>query len=271
MLEVVVTQYINVFMNDQPKTIQMKNTVTPYLKERGYIISRVYREDAKFNFVIGGDGTFLRAVRESGFSPIPFVGINTGHLGFFQEIDTENYMEYLDMLLKGEYTVDSLQLLSARIETSAWSYDIDVVNEFFISTNDFHLLQMLLDFDGVRIIDQSADGLIVSTPAGSTAYNLSADGAILYQTLEGFQVTTVSPIQSKRYTSLPSSIVVPSHSTLQLHINPEDSDRIIVMADGVNHKFKGVERIIFCAPKRHIKKVAFTNNWYWHNLKDKFL
>lgn len=264
-------QYINVFMNDQPKTIAMKNAVTPYLEDRGYIISRVFREDAKFNFVIGGDGTFLRAVRESGFSTIPFVGINTGHLGFFQEIDAVNYIEYLDLLLKEEYTVDSLQLLSAKIETSSWSYDLNVVNEFFVSTVDFHLLQMLLDFDGVRIIDQSADGLIVSTPAGSTAYNLSADGAILYQTLEGFQVTTVSPIQSKRYTSLPSSIVVPSHSVLQLHINPDDAERIRVMADGVERQFKGVKSIIFCSTDKYIKRVAFTKNWYWHNLKDKFL
>lgn len=262
---------INLFMNNQPQTIEMKNKIAAFLHDEGYTLSRIYSDKADFNIVIGGDGTFLRAVRESGFSTIPFVGINTGHLGFFQEIDSENWKIYLQLLIDGQYSLDRLQLLRAKIDTLSWTYTVDVVNEFFVSANDYHLLKVVLEFDGVPIIDQYGDGIIVSTPSGSTAYNLSAKGAILYQTLEGFQLTTVSPIQSKRYDSLPSSIVVPSRSVLKLLVEDVDRDRISFLADGVIHHFRGVKSIEFTAPKQHIQRVAFTRNWYWYNLKDKFL
>lgn len=258
-------------MNDKEKTIKMKNRIEPILNEAGFQFTRIYRSDALFNIVIGGDGTFLRAVRDSNFSKIPFVGINTGHLGFFQEIDIENYKVYLQKLIDGDYSVDSLKLLEGKIETTSWTYRVKAVNEFFISSNDARLLQMRLYFDDIELIYQAGDGFIVSTPAGSTAYNLSAGGAILYQTLDGYQINTVSPIKSKRYNSLPSAIVIPSYSKLKFVVDEEDYERIQINADGVTHKYLGVKSIEFSVPDQYLHRVSFTKDWYWHNLKDKFL
>lgn len=263
--------WINLFVNPSKKSERVKKRIVAYFETHGYAISRIYRDDAKYNVVIGGDGTFLRAAHSSGFSSIPFVGINTGHLGFFQEIDLTSPEHYLDRLLAGDYHVDSLHLLQAIIETDAWCYELLAINEFVLTSTTTRIVHFSVRFDDVSLIDLACDGLLLSTPAGSTAYNLSAGGSILYQTLEGFQFTALNPVRSKRFPTLPASIVVPSHSVCEVCISADDADSLCVATDGMEQNFKGLQRISFCDPKRTIKRVVFNPDWYWYNLKDKFL
>lgn len=265
------TKLINIFMNHSEASNRIKDKILPIFSSLGYDISRIYRQDAEYNFVIGGDGTFLHAVHNSYFSNIPFVGINTGHLGFYQEIDANNIDCYMQRLFNHEYLTDTLSLLECTVETDAWTYTLKAVNEFVIKPVDPHLLHMEVSFDRISLIDQVGDGIIFSTPAGSTAYNLSAGGSILYQTLKGYQIRAISPIKSKRYNSLPSSIVVPSTSVCELKFDINDANRIMIVNDGIVNKYRGIRRITLSSPEETIQRIVFDKDLYWRNLKDKFL
>ncbi len=260
---------INLFMKPGADSIPVHSRVESFFEEHGFKIYHLYQDDCAFNIVIGGDGSFLRAVHMSRFSAIPFVGINTGHLGFFQEISVSNLEEYLNLLIQGQFEISPLALLSAEIQTSSWTYHLKAVNEFVIQSNDFKMLHLNLSIDDVPFINSSGDGMIISTPAGSTAYNLSAGGSILHQTLSGYQVAAISPLRSRSYDSLPSSLVLPATSRTTLHTEPKDWDRIKIICDGQAHHFLEVKKITLYVPEETVQRVVFHRNWYWHNLREK--
>lgn len=262
---------VNLFTNRSSRSVATKDQIIRGLEQRGFCVSRLYDPTAEYNIVIGGDGTFLRAAHASRFSEIPFVGIHTGHLGFFQEVVMERLDEYLDLLKEKKHSIDTLHLLKATVKTNSWSYELLAINEFVITTDKTRLLHFKVSFDNIDLIDLAADGLLISTPSGSTAYNLSAGGSILYQTLEGYQFTVLSSAKSKRYKALPASIVVPSHSVLDIKTDAADRDSISVVTDGMSHRYLGLESIRIQNAGRSIHRAVFKQDWYWHNLKDKFL
>lgn len=265
------SRYVNIFISSSPESIRLEETIQGLFEQNGFTCSRIFREDAEYNIAIGGDGTFLNAVRESRYSEIPFLGINTGHLGFFQTIDVENMEELLERFFSGEYYIDHLHLLEATIITSSFTYRKYAVNEFFLTSADHRILRTQMGTDQIPMIDHAGDGIILSTPQGSTAYNLSAGGAILYQTLEGYQIATVSSLQSSRFRTLPSSIVVPSKTVSTFHIEPEDQDRVLLIIDGITKRFAGLKSLEFKLSDKAVKRVLFHADWYWRNLKEKFL
>lgn len=264
-------ELINLYVNQNERSNTIKEVFLRACAARDIAISRTFDENADFNVVIGGDGAFLRAVRTTDFSTIPFFGINTGHLGFYQEVNENRIEEYLDRLQNGEYRTDTLGLLSAKVDTNAWSYDLFAVNEFSIQTNDKHILHLDVIFDGIHLESIAGDGVILSTPSGSTAYNLSAGGAILYQTLEGYQFAPLSPIGSKEYRSLPASIVVPSTSVCEIVPRVSERGGLTITADGFRQNYLEIHKVTVTVPKNAIQRIVFEPNWYWLNLKDKFL
>lgn len=262
---------VNLFVKPEPTSESAQDCVERFFKAHGFRISHMYRNDARYNVVIGGDGTFLRAVHTSHFSDIPFVGINTGHLGFFQEISRDDIEEHLELLLAGQATVSHLACLQATIETSAWTYRLSALNEFVVQSNDHRIIHLNVAIDGVPFINASGDGMIVSTPSGSTAYNLSAGGSMLHQTLEGYQLTAINPIHSNTYDSLPSSLVLPASSTTHLVAPEEDRDRIVLIGDGFTHHFCEVQSIRLELAPHAIHRIVFQPNWYWRNLREKLI
>lgn len=262
---------VNLFTKPVPQSIILQKQLQDFLKDKNCKINRIFQQDALYNVVIGGDGTFLRAAHESDFSKIPFVGINTGHLGFFQESDAESMGTNLKKLFSGDYYIDELNLIKATIVTSSWTYELWCVNEFALKSSNEGVGRFDVSIDGVPLINQSGDGLMISTPSGSTAYNLSAGGSILYQTLQGFQITPISPLHSKSYNCLPASLVVPSGSVCTVSFGSMDTEKLELAFDGRLRVFHGLKKVIFTQPGRAISRVAFNPNWYWYNLKEKFL
>ncbi len=262
---------INLFMKPGAASLAIKETLERDLQPEGFEISRVVRKDASFNAVIGGDGTFLKAVHESHFSEIPFWGINTGTLGFFQESDAASLGRNLQKLVHGQYFKDELLLLHAEIVTGSWTYQRWCVNEFAVKSKVHKTVHAKLSVDDIPLLHLAGDGLIFSTPSGSTAYNLSAGGAILYQTLDGYQITPLDQLQSKSYDALPASIVLPSSSESVVSFTPEEAKRIVLMFDGREELFTDLRFIRFTMPGKTIKRILFSQHWYWYNLKDKLI
>ncbi|MDL2310651.1 NAD(+)/NADH kinase [Peptostreptococcaceae bacterium OttesenSCG-928-C18] len=265
---------INLYPNNNHKSLSISLQVQDKLESKGFEISYENNPNADLNICIGGDGAFLRAVHKSNFSKIPFVGINTGHLGFYQEILIPNIEKFIDEYLNDNYEIEALDLLEAKahFNSSAKVFTYNALNEFVVKSSDSSIIHLDVFIDGNHLETFAGDALLVSTPSGSTAYNFSAGGSILYHSLNGYQLTPLAPINSKAYRSLFNSIVIPSKSTLRIKVRQEDIESgSTLIIDGVTEKYEDLDYIDFKISTKKISKLSFYKDWYWLNIKDKFL
>lgn len=257
---------INIFKNKSRYTKNIYNKTRAILKDFGYEISNNYDPNACLNLVIGGDGTFLNAVKLSKFSQIPFIGINTGHLGFYQEVNPDNIEDFVRRLSEKNYYMEKLAILESNICNNK----INAVNEVVVKSNRNQIVRLRLFIDGNFIENFSGDGLIISTPHGSTAYNLSSNGAILHQSLEGFQLTPIAPIFSSLNRSLKAPIILPKNAEIEINVSKRDNYHTVFLFDGKEYKtnsFKISTRI----SNKELKKLILNKNHYWSNIKNKLL
>ena len=141
---------------------------------------------------IGGDGTMLKTIRDLGGAKVPVVGLMRGRIGFLTEISNNMYKS-LDKLLAGHYKIDARSKLSVKINDK---YIGDVLNEVVITTSTPAKMQrFVLDVHGDRIDEIDADGLIVSTPTGSTAYAMSAGGPIIDPWVNAYEIVPMAPLR----------------------------------------------------------------------------
>ena len=106
---------INLYKNNNEKSNTISDIIQKKFTEEGFLISLDHNPDAELNLCIGGDGAFLRAVHKSRYSPIPFVGINTGHLGFYQEILIPNIDAFIEDFIRYDYEIEQLDLVECKI------------------------------------------------------------------------------------------------------------------------------------------------------------
>ncbi len=153
---------------------------------------------ADFAISIGGDGTFLRTARWVGAKEIPIIGINTGHLGFLAEDSIKAAGEVIDNLMDGNYFIESRSLLEVRAvdgnirsSLSGWAYALNEVAILRQDTASMITVNTLLD--ELPVASYQGDGLIISTPTGSTAYNLSVGGPIVQPTAPCWVLSPIAP------------------------------------------------------------------------------
>ena len=179
--------------------------------------------------VLGGDGTLLGAARRVGRFGVPILGVNLGGLGFLTSIPLERLYSAMDLMLKGQLKVEDRLML----ETKVLREEKDICR--FIVLNDVVInkgaLARIIDLD-VYINDRflttfRADGLIISTPTGSTAYNLSAGGPILYPTIANFILTPICP-----FTLTNRPIILPDTDTIIIKMGKESEEKVSLTFDG---------------------------------------
>lgn len=241
------------------------------LTQRGFMVSEKYDNKAELNITVGGDGAFLRAVHRNKFPKIPFVGINTGHLGFFQEILPANIDDFINKYIQADYEVEEISLVETNIVTSRKVFTLTSVNEMVVKGMKSKVIHLDLLIDGNHLQRFSGDGIIISTPAGSTAYNFAIGGAIIYPSLESLQITPLAPISSKAFRSLPNSAVVPGDLVITIVPEKRYSNSTLIVNDGVEFKYDDIKRIDFKMSEKKIYKLNFDKDMYWNNLKSKFL
>ncbi len=154
--------------------------------------------DADLTLVLGGDGAILRAARQMGYRQLPVLGVNLGRLGFLADLSVDELVEHFPRVVQGEYTITRHLMFEAVVDTPS----VDpATRKPSLGLNDiaiqpgppFQMLDLDLIINGETVASYSGDGLIVSTPVGSTAHSLSAGGPILYQELSAFVVTPICP------------------------------------------------------------------------------
>lgn len=233
--------------------------------------TREFNEKAELSIVIGGDGSFLRSVHQNGFPKVPFVGFNTGHLGFFQELSIDDVDKFIDSYIYGDYKKESLHLIETTINSSTETRKLLSVNEMVVKANKSKAVELDVFVNNDYLERFFGDGLIVSTPVGSTAYNYSVRGSVVHPKLECLQLTPLAPINSKAFRSLQNSIIVPSDFIIKLEPKRRYEGKIILLNDGEELNFQDVNDISISMSDKKIYRIIFSKNNYWNNLKDKFL
>lgn len=211
----------------QPR-LSMKVAKLAGLEEYGCLEEELYR-DSDFLISLGGDGTLLGVGRKSAPYGTPILGINLGTLGFLTA-EEKNHAEYaIDKVLAGDYKMEKRMMLQATIATDMERIEgILALNDICITRG---LLYKILEFNiyvNEEYVDTlRADGVIICTPTGSTAYNLSAGGPVLKADA---QIIAITPISAHTLTS--RSIVVSADDVVTVEINPREEADFTVSADG---------------------------------------
>lgn len=265
------TRKINIISNKNFESRKASANLKEKLSNQGFIVLDKYDPTAELNICVGGDGAFLRAVHRNKFPSIPFIGINTGHLGFFQEISPENIDEFILQYIDKEYEVEEIYLVNAEIFTKKKTYYLTAVNEIVMKGIHSKVVHLDLFIDGNHLEKFSGDGIIISTPVGSTAHNFSAGGSIVYPSLKALQITPLAPINSKAYRSLIRSVIVPGDLTIKIKPEFYYANSTLILNDGMEFKFDNINYINLKISNKKIYKLNFNKDYYWDNLKSKFL
>lgn len=149
-------------------------------------------EQADLALVLGGDGAILRAARQMAYRQVPVLGVNLGKLGFLADLTAEEVQSCFPRVVAGDYCIKRHLMFECIVEGPGERLVLLGLNEIaFHTPPPFHMIEMDLTVDGESVCRFSGDGLILSTPIGSTAHNLSAGGPILGQELEAFVITPI--------------------------------------------------------------------------------
>lgn len=144
--------------------------------------------------VLGGDGTILSVATQCALKGVKIIGINYGHMGFLADFESDEFEYALDLVCKGNYTTDKRMMIEVRIEDKVYYALNDVVIQRCTSGRGFsNTVNLRAEIDGSIVDNYSSDGLIVSTPTGSTAYSLSAGGSVLAPDLNALIMTPICP------------------------------------------------------------------------------
>ncbi len=262
---------VNIISNSNYESRRVNAQLVRKLKDLQLTPSREFSDQAELTIVIGGDGAFIKAVKQTRFSPIPIVGINTGHLGFYQEIIPDQLDDFLEAYMDGRYVLEQVSLLGAEIFTKNRNFFVTALNEIVIKAQHSKVLHLNLFLNRNHVEKFSGDGMLIATPSGSTGYNFSAGGSLIYPTLEVLEITPLNPITSSAYRSLSNSIIVPGDVIATLVPERRYSNSSLLVIDGIEYSYRQLRKVNVKMSDRKINRITLNKDNYWNNLKSKFL
>lgn len=236
--------------NQKDKDLSVTNKVCDYLiqtkgkkvksfvpENRDYDISEEHLKDVDCVIVLGGDGTILRVSKKIVSSGLPIVGVNMGHLGYLADVDKENVLSALDILCDGEYTTQDRMMLSGKvIRGDEEICCFDALNDIVITRGgSMQILNFEVSVNGKMLKAYRADGVILATPTGSTAYNLSSGGPIVEP---GADMTLLTPIAP--HTMLSRSIILNAEDEIEVTILPPHD---LTVEQLIEVYFDGIDRL----------------------------
>ena len=173
------------------------------------------RKDADCMIVLGGDGTMLQAARDVQKWNLPLIGVNLGTLGYMTEIELSALEESLDLLMNGQFEVESRMMLSGKVEGRQGTEEDLALNDIVISrSGSLQIIKFNILVNGQFLNNYSADGVIVTTPTGSTGYNLSAGGPIVEPKARLIMITPICP-----HTLNQRSIILSPEDVIEIEIS----------------------------------------------------
>lgn len=220
-----------------PEAFTEAETMSAYLKEKGMeapfgslydenLRKQVLRGEFDMLIIAGGDGSILRAGHLCAPSNVPILGVNLGTIGFLIQVEKEEWQEYFDKLLNGEAWIENRMMLHAEhIRAAETLGSWDALNEVVVArSQSVRPIRLSALVDGRLLTSYVADGLIASSPTGSTAYALAAGGPILPPELRNILLVPIAP-----HLSVDRAVVLSEGSTVSMQVNGENA---VLSVDG---------------------------------------
>lgn len=225
-------------------------------------------QNADFVVVLGGDGTILRVARVAAKYSAPILGINLGTLGYLADVEKNDAITAIEKALRGEYTIEKRMMLEAFVDRGCISHDLNIaLNEVAISNSVFsRMITLSISVNDDFIDTYRADGIIVSTPTGSTAYNLSAGGPILKPDTELMAITNVCP-----HTLYTRPFVISGNDVVTISVK-NDYNNVMLSLDGQQGiPIKNGDKIIIKKSKYYTQTIKTSNLCFYDILRRKMV
>ncbi|MDD3342940.1 MAG: NAD(+) kinase [Sulfurospirillaceae bacterium] len=219
-------------------------------------------QESDFLISLGGDGTLISLCRRSFAYDKPVLGIHAGQLGFLTDIKTSEISSFMDAIFAGKYRIDTRMMLEISLHVKGKVETFVAFNDVVFSRSKISRMSTIKAYiDGVLFNSYYGDGLIVSTPTGSTAYNLSAGGPIVYPLTEAFILTPICP-----HSLTQRPLVLP----VDFEISFQSSDDTVIVIDGQDtYKMSDVDFVSIKNAHKGAKLIHSLTRSYFDVLKDK--
>ena len=249
---------LEVHLADRLKSIDIDTDVSYFSSQKP--------PEVDFLLCFGGDGTLISGVRIFSNPTVPVLGVHLGGLGFLAQITPEVLIDKLDCVKNGEFKIQDRLVLSAKISGNNRLFY--AVNDFVVQNEtSFRVTSLSLFIDDQHVSDYKSDGIIISTPTGSTAYSLSSGGPIVQPDVFSIIITPIAP---HSLTSRP--LVLPSDVEVEFRFNQDSENNLKLIADGQNIiNFTKDSTVKLSQAKHHLKFITFKDYNYYETLKKKMI
>jgi NAD+ kinase len=215
---------------------------------------------------VGGDGTFIQTVKFIRDSGVPILGINSGRLGFLANISAENMVHAIQSVKNKNFVYQSRSLIRVEMEDNKYGDNNFALNELTLHKKDTaSMITVHANLDGKYLNSYWADGLIVATPTGSTAYNLSCGGPIV---TPGCQIHILTPIAPHNLNVRP--MVVPDHLPISLSVEGRDRSYLVSL-DGISASIKQGEIVTVTKAEFLVNVIKFEDNNFLDTIRNKMM
>lgn len=262
---------IKLVHNFNPKTLEVKKKIQHKMNKYGI------KED-NFNpqlvIALGGDGTFLKALNKTNYkSDLLYIGINTGHLGFLQEINEFEIDELFKRISEENYTIEELPTQDIIITCGKNRIIYKSINEIVIREQNLRAIELFLNLGGNCLQEFKGDGLMISTPIGSTAHNMSYGGAIMFPTVEALQILPLAPLpKSQHFATIKNNIIVPKGVIIDIEPNNYFKNNLLITIDGESYYFNfKIHNIEISYSKSGVKVLKIKDIPFVNKINEKFI
>ncbi|MBQ8219364.1 MAG: NAD(+)/NADH kinase [Bacilli bacterium] len=256
------------FVNNNDISIRLAKVVRNSFIKNGF---KENEESFDLGIAIGGDGSFLRMIRNSDFDKEPYyVGINSGTLGFLQEANEHEINRLINDIQNSDYKLDEMYIGESDIIYEDKQSKIYFLNEIIIRDELLKTARFDVFIDNNLLETFTGDGLLIATTVGSTGHNLSYGGSIVYSDLPTLQITPIAPINSKAYTNLTTSIILPSNKEIMSYPIGYTKDLLLTI-DGEHTIYKNVYNVNTYVKDKKIKCLRFKDSNFSQKVSEKLL
>ncbi len=256
----------------KPEVIEALRELEPWLRQRAEVVATLdvesewHGDRVDFVAAFGGDGTMLQAARRFAGHQVPIIGINVGKFGFLTQATAEEAKEVLTDILEGHYEISERMMLRCLLERNGRCVqDGPALNDAVVSRTSVSRL-ITIDFlvNGEHVTTYRADGLIVSTPVGSTAHSLAASGPILSPEMDAFVVSPICP-----HTLSNRPLVLPPESTLELRPRSVGEKPALTVDGQVFNVLEEGDTVRIQRAKQSLKLILSGRRTFFETLRNK--
>jgi len=259
----------SVFTFDSPRNNLIKEKLVQQLTQNNFMNDP---DDPDLVFTIGGDGTVLRAIHHyldaDKLDTVKFIGIHTGHLGYYTDWLPEELDEMTDFITTQDIQTYKYPLLEARLCAGSLTRSRFALNEFTI-INAKRTQHLDIKINDMFLESFRGTGICVSTPTGSTAYNKALGGALIYPSLPAYQFTEIASINSNAYRTIGSPLIIPKEQ--KLHLESENWDGMTLTQDHLELNISSLTAIHINLSDKNVQFVKRNGGLFWNRVKTHFL